>query len=237
MGCAALFCHFNSEPLTRYQFNAVLQKALAFCGLGDLHIRAHYFRIGAATVAHGMGILFLISNVWVGGVWMLYLITLGLWHCVLCQALPWIKWYLYLDFTGNHSGDVWIVGDSLVRWAQRPLGVSVPVLWRGRSGARLSDLNSLISSMPANAPSPAVLIVHLGTNDLLSIDVFSVRQSISIFMGELKAQFPDTIIYWSDILPRVFFILAPDPRRPWNSSARSSTGGLGLVVVGLGVRF
>ena len=55
-------------------------------------------------------------------------------------------------------------------------------------------------------------------------------------MGELKAQFPDTIIYWSDILPR-FFILVPDPRRPWNSSARSSTGGLGLVVVGLGVRF
>ena len=68
---------------------------------------------------------------------MLYLLTLGLWHCVLCQALPWIKWYLYLDFTGNHSGDVWIVGDSLVRWAQRPLGVSVPVLWRGRSGACL----------------------------------------------------------------------------------------------------
>ena len=24
-------------------------------------------------------------------------------------------------------------------------------------------------------------------------------------MGELKAQFPDTIIYWSDILPRVFY--------------------------------
>ena len=56
MGCAALFCHFNSEPLTRYQFNAVLQKALVFCGLGDLHIRAHSFRIGAATVAHGMGV-------------------------------------------------------------------------------------------------------------------------------------------------------------------------------------
>lgn len=56
VGCEALFCHFNCEPLTRYQFNAVLQKALGFCGLGDLHIRAHSFRIGAATLAHDMGV-------------------------------------------------------------------------------------------------------------------------------------------------------------------------------------
>lgn len=117
-----------------------------------------------------------------------------------------------MHVTGTRSREVWIVGDSLVRWAQRPLDVSVPVRWRGRSGARLCDLSSLISSMPANAPPPAIIIVHLGTNDLLTIDVFSVRQSISLFMADLKAQFPDTIICWSDILPRVFYFGARSQR-------------------------
>lgn len=51
-----LFCHFGGTPLTRYQFNAVLQKALGFSGLGNLRIRAHSFRIGAATVAHSLGV-------------------------------------------------------------------------------------------------------------------------------------------------------------------------------------
>lgn len=101
---------------------------------------------------------------------------------------------------------MWIVGDSLIRWAQRSLAVgAVPVLWRGRGGARLSDLSSLLSSMPKNAPPPAVLIIHLGTNDLIAMDVYSIRQSILIFMGEIRAQFPTTVVFWSEILPRVFY--------------------------------
>ncbi len=57
-GPGVLFCHYSGAPLTRYQFNAVLKRALAFCGLGDQCIRAHSFRIGAATVAFGLGVPF-----------------------------------------------------------------------------------------------------------------------------------------------------------------------------------
>ena len=103
------------------------------------------------------------------------------------------------------AGGVWIVGDSLIRWAQRPLGVDIPVLWRGRSGARLRDIWSLIESIPANASPPKIIIVHLGTNDLLHIDVFSIRQSIAIFMDEVRSRFPSSVLVWSDILPRVFY--------------------------------
>ncbi len=56
LGHGPLFCHFSGVPLTRYQFNAVLRNALVFCGLGEQHIRAHSFRIGAATVAHELGV-------------------------------------------------------------------------------------------------------------------------------------------------------------------------------------
>ena len=46
--------------------------------------------------------------------------------------------------------------------------------------------------MPKNTPPPAVLIIHLGTNDLIAMDVYSVRQS-------------HTLVFWSESLPRVFY--------------------------------
>lgn len=45
-----LFCHFNGEPLTRYQFSAILMKTLNLAGEGGGgNYKAHSFRIGAAT--------------------------------------------------------------------------------------------------------------------------------------------------------------------------------------------
>ncbi|XP_060569268.1 uncharacterized protein LOC132727718, partial [Ruditapes philippinarum] len=44
-----LFCHFDGSPLTSYQFNAVLKKAVKFIGLDNSKIRSHSFRIGLAS--------------------------------------------------------------------------------------------------------------------------------------------------------------------------------------------
>ena len=44
-----LFCHSNSSPLTRYQFSAVLSKAISHAGLSSQHYKSHSFRIGRAT--------------------------------------------------------------------------------------------------------------------------------------------------------------------------------------------
>ncbi len=52
----SFFCHFDGSPLTQFQFNAVLKQVLVFSGMGDAHIRAHSFRIGAATTAAAAGI-------------------------------------------------------------------------------------------------------------------------------------------------------------------------------------
>ncbi len=51
-----LFCHFDCTPLTRFQFNAVLQKSLKFAELPGERIRAHSFRIGAASSAVSRGV-------------------------------------------------------------------------------------------------------------------------------------------------------------------------------------
>ena len=50
------FCHFDGSALTRFQFNAVLRKALAFSGVGGARFSAHSFRIGAATTAFNLGV-------------------------------------------------------------------------------------------------------------------------------------------------------------------------------------
>ena len=50
------FCHFDGSPLTQYQFNAVLQKALAFLGLDGAHIKSHSFCIWAASSALYLGV-------------------------------------------------------------------------------------------------------------------------------------------------------------------------------------
>ena len=43
-----MFVHFNCQPLTQYQFNAVLKRLLSLGGIEGV-IRSHSFRIGAAT--------------------------------------------------------------------------------------------------------------------------------------------------------------------------------------------
>lgn len=46
-----LFCHFGGDPLTRYQFSAILRKSLAHLNLEFTAYKCHSFRIGAATSA------------------------------------------------------------------------------------------------------------------------------------------------------------------------------------------
>jgi hypothetical protein len=44
-----LFCHYNTNGVTRYQFRKVLHKALEFIGIIPHDYNTHYFRIGSAT--------------------------------------------------------------------------------------------------------------------------------------------------------------------------------------------
>ena len=50
------FKHFNGLPVTRYQFSAVLKKALNSAGVNCLLYKTHSFRIGAATSASLAGL-------------------------------------------------------------------------------------------------------------------------------------------------------------------------------------
>lgn len=51
-----LYCHFDGKPITRYQFSAVMGKALAVLGYNSKLYTTHSFRIGAATAAAEKGL-------------------------------------------------------------------------------------------------------------------------------------------------------------------------------------
>lgn len=50
-----LFCHFDNSVLSRYQFSAILKKALTLISPNLTRFRSHSFRIGAATTAASAG--------------------------------------------------------------------------------------------------------------------------------------------------------------------------------------
>ena len=44
-----LFCHLDGSPLSKYQFSAILKRALSVLGVTHAKIPSHSFRIGMAT--------------------------------------------------------------------------------------------------------------------------------------------------------------------------------------------
>ena len=134
------------------------------------------------------------------------------------------------------TGDVWIVGDSVICRAQRSLQCTPRVCWNGRGGACLGDLTELLADLAGSGPSPG-LIVHLGTNELVAVDSYSIRQSVRIFMDECCANFPGARLVWSDILLQAcyFGVLSQSKlemkHRSVNKWARSVSRRMGVAVL------
>ena len=51
-----LFCHFNGNPMSRYQLVFVLSKALKVLGIDASGYKSHSFRIGAVSLAAAQNI-------------------------------------------------------------------------------------------------------------------------------------------------------------------------------------
>ena len=108
---------------------------------------------------------------------------------------------------------MWVIGDSLVRRAGHSLCCRTQVHWHGIGGAGLTDIPKLLSVMEARAPDPKLIIVHVGTNDLLKVDSFAFRARIRVFMHECVLRFQSARIVWSDILPRACYFGTRFPAR------------------------
>ena len=93
-----------------------------------------------------------------------------------------------------------------MRRAEGPFGIPARVYWKGKGGAGMANYDYLLNDLRKRAPPPDLLIFHLGTNDLVTIDEFALRQQIAVMLRDCAWAYPTSTIVWSDMLPRVFYM-------------------------------
>ncbi|XP_069604250.1 serine/arginine repetitive matrix protein 1-like isoform X2 [Ranitomeya imitator] len=113
---------------------------------------------------------------------------------------------------------VWILGHSFIHWAewrarQRCYGLNlsmsadlVRIFWFGIREQKWSSLMDQVALMYSKFPSPDVIIIHLGGNDIgkrATVDlIFLMKQNFL----ELRNMFPNTILIFSEIVPRLLWL-------------------------------
>lgn len=109
---------------------------------------------------------------------------------------------------------IWILGDSHIEWVahhavtrqEDQLGLNplnYHITWKGVRGAKLGSavqlLNDLISE---KSEMPNILIVHLGSNDLVDNTTLGLHLHVKSLITHIQENLPQTQIIWSCILPR-----------------------------------
>ncbi len=109
----------------------------------------------------------------------------------------------------------WVLGDSIVRSAggfDNQLRGGGKVLWHGQSGARVEDIVPMLLDKLHHHPFPHILIIHVGTNNILEETISSLRKKVTEALTTIRQHLPFTKIIWSDILPRLGYSKEKTPR-------------------------
>lgn len=131
----------------------------------------------------------------------------------LANTLASINCYISIAGAQQNIG-VWIVGSSIVRNAflaarQRPGGINlnlhkmgVNILWQGRGGLKLDNLKHHIRLLMTLDALPSYIVVHVGGNDLGDTRFGFLVYRVKRFLSWLSLKLPNTMLIWSQILPR-----------------------------------
>lgn len=109
---------------------------------------------------------------------------------------------------------IWVVGSSIVKKAflharktyDGPnLGISrygFNVLWQGKGGMKWCQLFPHIKLIARSNFPPRIIIIHCGGNSIGQTTLRKLRDEIKSTLYDIKEMFPDTLLVWSQILPR-----------------------------------
>ncbi|XP_078530648.1 uncharacterized protein LOC144817743 [Lissotriton helveticus] len=112
---------------------------------------------------------------------------------------------------------VWVFGDSIVTQAsirfkqqkeknQLSTNEKISFCWFGHEDLRLDQLREKVLEQKQLAEVPPdAFILHLGGNDLVHLEGQRVKEGLTSLHAWLSALFPDCLIVWSEILPRLFW--------------------------------
>jgi hypothetical protein len=65
-----------------------------------------------------------------------------------------------------------------------------------------SELSTTVSRAMRDVPPPAMILIHLGSNDIGTIKTFNLIENIEIDIFRLKLLFPNCRIIWTELLMR-----------------------------------
>ncbi|XP_042299830.1 uncharacterized protein LOC121917774 isoform X1 [Sceloporus undulatus] len=108
---------------------------------------------------------------------------------------------------------VWIIGHSIVFWAERhaifssrgtDLGLSAvaTIRWAGRRGMLWGAFLPRVIEMAAEGTPPDVILIHLGENDLVRMPGLQLVGRMTSDLHQLRRRFPQATILWTRLLPR-----------------------------------
>ena len=107
------------------------------------------------------------------------------------------------------------MGSSIPYWAGeyasqhggRNLGLPATVQWHAKRGMKWHDLDPCILHLLKSLPPPDVLVIHLGSNDMVSEELSSkiLVQEIQCTFLRYRSLMPQTKLVWSHILPRLYW--------------------------------
>lgn len=100
----------------------------------------------------------------------------------------------------------------LEQWARRQ-GRHFPgvkTTWTGIRGGQVPRIRNTLVDMLHRLPGPDLLILHIGSNDILNVTACQLRHDIINLLQMLREMLPGTVIIFSEILPRLWYFGARD---------------------------
>ena len=115
------------------------------------------------------------------------------------------------------------------------------IKWMGIRGMKWQDLAATVQHKLRSSPPPKVLLIHLGSNDLVDTHGSALGKVVTQDLHNLHALLPDTVLIWSEVLPRRTWQGADNPaavdrkRKRLNRRAILAISQLGGKVVRHGI--
>ncbi|XP_068091150.1 uncharacterized protein [Hyperolius riggenbachi] len=119
---------------------------------------------------------------------------------------------------------VWIIGHSFIFWARRRAKErpytdnldldcdSFQIYWKGCRGMRWEALLPKLVCLVDEWPVPDILIIHLGGNDLGKVKTLNLLARMRRDFLQIRAIFPNTVLVFSEIVPRLLWYVSPNKR-------------------------
>ncbi|XP_068106722.1 uncharacterized protein [Hyperolius riggenbachi] len=119
---------------------------------------------------------------------------------------------------------VWIIGHSFIFWARRRAKErpytdnldldtdSFQIYWKGCRGMRWEALLPKLVCLVDEWPVPDILIIHLGGNDLGKVKTLNLLARMRRDFLQIRAIFPNTVLVFSEIVPRLVWYVSPNKR-------------------------